>query len=287
MQENKNKRKLKILYLLDILQRKTDEKNGLTIAEIFNELYLRGIPAERKAIYSDIAALKEAGFSVEKRKTAENVTYHLLGDSLNGKDIRKICCLVQCCDFATKTEKNSLELKLSQKTTEENRARILSGMLNFHAPEQWDIQDELSQVFSSIYENKKVVFTYQGSTVRLSPYSVVSVDRSLYLVGGNKTFPDGIEFFDFSYITDMIPIDRKAETAAEVTKSENFDLRGHIETNLFIPMGKPVTLCLSVREHGLTAVLDDLAKGDAVKDSTVEYFRAIYPSAMSVAKARV
>ena len=71
MEETKNRRKIKILYLLDTLQQKTDENKGLTIPEIFDELYLKGISAERKAIYSDISALKEAGFEIQKRKTPQ------------------------------------------------------------------------------------------------------------------------------------------------------------------------------------------------------------------------
>lgn len=270
MEENKNKRKIKILYLLDILQRKTDETAGLTITEIFDELYLRGITAERKAIYSDIAALKEAGFQVEKRKTQENVTYHLLGDSLNGEDIRRLCYMLQCSDLASKTLKNNIALKLSQKTTEENRARILGGMLNFHSYEQWDIQDELKQVFDAIFENRKLSFTYRGNNIRLSPFAIASADRSLYLFGGSRSFEGGIDFFDFSYITDIIQLDRKADTVGHTTRNENFDLKAYIDENLFLPVGQTVTLTLSVPETSLTAVLDDLAKGDAVKDSNIE-----------------
>ena len=270
MEETKNRRKIKILYLLDTLQQKTDENKGLTIPEIFDELYLKGISAERKAIYSDISALKEAGFEIQKRKTQENVTYHLLGDSLNGNDIRKLAYLVGCTDFAATTEQNNLSLKLAKKTTEENRARILGAMLNFYPLSEWNIQEELTLAFDSIFEKKKVTFTYRGNTIRLSPFAIAAADRSLYLVGGSRTLKDGIDFFDFSYITDMIQLDRKAETAAVTTGSDSFDLKQYLDQNIASPIGRTVELELSVPENQLTAVLDDLAKGDAVKDSAIE-----------------
>ena len=63
-----NSRKTKILYLLEILTKMTDEQHGLTLTQIFDNLYLKGITAERKSIYSDIQALKQAGYQIKKKK---------------------------------------------------------------------------------------------------------------------------------------------------------------------------------------------------------------------------
>jgi len=46
--------KLKILYLMKILQEKTDEENTMTVNDMITELEQYGISAERKSIYDDI-----------------------------------------------------------------------------------------------------------------------------------------------------------------------------------------------------------------------------------------
>ena len=53
--------KLKLLYLLDILRKKTDEFHAITMEEILESLEVRGIHAERKSIYTDIQTLNDFG----------------------------------------------------------------------------------------------------------------------------------------------------------------------------------------------------------------------------------
>lgn len=50
--------KLKILYLMKMLQEKTDEENTMTVNDMITELERYGISAERKSIYDDIEALR-------------------------------------------------------------------------------------------------------------------------------------------------------------------------------------------------------------------------------------
>ena len=58
--------RLKPLYILDILRRKSDEAHPITAAVICKELENYGITAERKSVYSDIAALEEYGYDIIK-----------------------------------------------------------------------------------------------------------------------------------------------------------------------------------------------------------------------------
>ena len=56
--------KLKILYLLKIFNEETDETHGLKMSSIIQKLSSYGISAERKAVYSDIEALKTFGYDI-------------------------------------------------------------------------------------------------------------------------------------------------------------------------------------------------------------------------------
>ncbi len=59
------KAKVKILYLLKILQEETDVAHGLTMAQIIERLAEYGVSAERKSIYDDIKALREFDIDVK------------------------------------------------------------------------------------------------------------------------------------------------------------------------------------------------------------------------------
>ena len=53
--------KAKLLVLLHIFERKSDENHLLSVPQLAELLEKEGVPAERKSIYADIAALQEAG----------------------------------------------------------------------------------------------------------------------------------------------------------------------------------------------------------------------------------
>lgn len=56
--------KLKLLYLMKILQEKTDETHSITMQEILSELEAYGVSAERKSIYTDIECLRLYGMEI-------------------------------------------------------------------------------------------------------------------------------------------------------------------------------------------------------------------------------
>ena len=56
--------KLKILYVLDILKKYSDEQNPVTATDICGYLEEMDIPAERKSVYKDIEALIDYGYDI-------------------------------------------------------------------------------------------------------------------------------------------------------------------------------------------------------------------------------
>lgn len=65
-----NRQKLKLLYLMRMLEEETDAEQGLTMAQILERLEAQGITAERKGIYRDIEALREFGLDVRTYQRA-------------------------------------------------------------------------------------------------------------------------------------------------------------------------------------------------------------------------
>lgn len=62
---NNKKAKIKVLYLLKILQEETNAEHGLTMSQIIERLDAYGIPAERKSIYSDLDILREFDIDIK------------------------------------------------------------------------------------------------------------------------------------------------------------------------------------------------------------------------------
>ena len=61
--------KLKLIYVLDILKKYSDEEHPLNATEIAERLDKVGVSAERKAVYDDIACLEAYGCDIIKATT--------------------------------------------------------------------------------------------------------------------------------------------------------------------------------------------------------------------------
>ena len=57
-------KRAKLLLLLEYLRRHTDERHPKKLTDMLEYLSAQGIEAERKAVYADIALLRELGFDI-------------------------------------------------------------------------------------------------------------------------------------------------------------------------------------------------------------------------------
>ena len=56
--------KTKLIYILRILERFTDENHSITTAQIIEKLNELEVSADRKTLYSDISTLRELGYDI-------------------------------------------------------------------------------------------------------------------------------------------------------------------------------------------------------------------------------
>lgn len=73
----KNNAKLKILYVRDILEAHAESKRAVTMREILEQLYERGIPAERKSVSDDLRLLAVYGLPIGKTRCGRATGYFL------------------------------------------------------------------------------------------------------------------------------------------------------------------------------------------------------------------
>lgn len=98
--------KLKLLHLLRMLQKYTDEEHGLTVREMIERLNRLGISAERKSIYDDIKALEDFGLVIVKRRTT-NVAYHLIEREFELAELKLLVDAVQSSRLITEKRADS------------------------------------------------------------------------------------------------------------------------------------------------------------------------------------
>ena len=99
--------KAKLLILLELFRQKTDQDHKLTVPQIVEYLQAQGMAAERKSVYSDILALREAGYDIEQQR-GPGGGYYLAQRQFQMPELKLLVDAVQASRFIT--QKKSAEL---------------------------------------------------------------------------------------------------------------------------------------------------------------------------------
>lgn len=139
--------KLKLLYLLRILQKETDEEHYLNSQQLIERLEKYDISAERKSIYDDIARLTDFGYDIIHVKTKGGSGYYM------GSREFELAELKLLVDFI-------------HRAIQENRQISFQYM-------EWTL-------------DKKLVPRKGGARYVISPWALSWNDENYYLIGYDK-----------------------------------------------------------------------------------------------------
>lgn len=142
MAKNPNQ-KLKLLYLYQILLQKTDEEHKLGMEDLLAALARCGIEAERKSIYSDIAALQDFGLDVILQR-GPGGGYYVASRDFELAELKLLVDAIQCSRFITEKKSNEL-IKKVESLASEAQARALQRQVY--------VSDRIKTINESIYYN--------------------------------------------------------------------------------------------------------------------------------------
>ena len=115
----KEGQKLKLLTLIDIFVRETDEKHPLSVPRLVEMLRQRGIEAERKSIYADIETLKnlpDSPFDIIQRR-GRGGGYYMADTPFELAELKLLVDAVYTSKFITARKSNTLIEKLGNFTS--------------------------------------------------------------------------------------------------------------------------------------------------------------------------
>ena len=116
--------KLKILYILDYLQKNSHESKPVRAAELIAMLQNRhGIHCDRKTVYSDVAALQEYGADIVSIP-GRNGGYYIASQRFQLPELKLLIDAVQSSRFLTERKSRELIEKLCSQCNEED-ARLM------------------------------------------------------------------------------------------------------------------------------------------------------------------
>ena len=244
--------KTRILLILDILKKYTDEDHTLKAAEILKRINDEGLKCDRKTLYDDINSLVDAGVDIMHESGGG---YKLLSRDFEDAELRLLIEAVYSSKFISSQKTKVLAGKLKSLTSD-NLASSISRHI-YSADTKTPNEDVLYSVDSlsrAIQDNKQVSFEYlvwgtdkklvtKGEKTRvLSPWALIWQDQNYYLMA----YDDAAGKMKHFRVDKMrhVTVTDKNRTGRD--DFEKIDMSEYIEETFSMYGGKQETITLDV-----------------------------------------
>lgn len=192
------KQKSRILVLARIFREETDENHGLSLAQLEDRLREYGVESERKTMYNDIEALRNAGIDIIADKQARNTTYFLASREFELPELYLLANAVASSKFISKRKSFKLIRKISSLAGKHEEKRLMRQITVSDRVKSTNesIYYTINDVNEAIAEGKKISFLYfnydekkkkvyhnDKQPLVISPRALVWKDENYYVTG--------------------------------------------------------------------------------------------------------
>ncbi|WP_139652366.1 helix-turn-helix transcriptional regulator [Raoultibacter phocaeensis] len=264
------RQKLKLLYLMKMLDEETDSESGLSMTQIIAKLEVLGITAERKSIYRDIETLRDFGLDVRTYQRRP-VEYAVEDRDFAFPELLLLVDAVQSSRFLTQSKSDAL-VRSVKKLASQRQRKLLDKRL--HVEGRIKTQNEsvfknVDRIQEALSKRKKISFLYfkynaakekimqhDGERYVETPVQLVYSDGCYYLVVFNEKHDTFVHY----RVDRMDGIEVLEESAQRNEQIANFDPQ-KLESRAFgMYSGEPVSASFIVEEEAMCAVIDRFGK---------------------------
>ena len=234
--------KFKMVYLIRILERLTDEEHSLTMSKIISELEKNDVAAERKSIYSDLEALRELGYDVIGDDSGRYYGYMLGERTFELAELKLLVDSVSASKFITDKKSKALIKKLESLTSVYNAGKLERQVLVGDRVKTMNesIYINVDVIHSAIAENCQIRFKYfnytpkkeiefrrDGEFYYVSPWALIWNDENYYLIAYDSQ-DEKIKHYRVDKMTKMSLVEADREGAYEFKKLDVTEYSGHV-----------------------------------------------------------
>lgn len=187
--------KLKLLYLVKILEDYSDENHPVSTQELIGRLDAYGIHSERKSIYDDIAKLCDFGYDIIQVHSRLGGGYYLAHREFELPELKLLVDAVQSSRFITARKSRELIKKLEGKAGKYDAGKLqrqvyVAGRIK---TENESIYYNIDNIHHAIQENRQIQFLYldwnlkkemvprKNGTKTVSPWALIWREENYYL----------------------------------------------------------------------------------------------------------
>ena len=282
----RNGQKIKLLYIVDILKKYTDEDHPISANEICEKLIENGITAERKAIYDDISNLQIYGYDIVHTRTPKN-GYFLASREFELPEIYLLSDAIRSAPFISPKKSRELISKLDGMLSINQVKKREKGIYINESTKclNEEIYYNIDTISLAIEQKKKITFKYgirkldddrqiilSTKEMTVSPYALVWQDDYYYLICNYSKY-DNLLHLRVDRIRKVDITDENIRHYSEVSDyTDFFDVNDY--TNKLFGMfgGNLETVTLCCKKSILEQVADRFGDKIFIKNVTDDTF---------------
>ena len=263
--------KLKLLYLLKMLQDNTDENHPMTTQQIIDRLAAEDIKAERKSIYDDIRALQDYGYDIIAVSSRNCGGYYLASRDFELPELKLLVDAVQSSRFITTKKSRELIHKLEAMASVHDAGKLqrqvyVAGRIK---TENESIYYSVDAIHNAIQENCKISFPYLNWTYEkklsprkgkpkytVSPWALIWREENYYLVAYDSA-AGSMRHYRVDKMGTVTVLKEKREGAAMY---QDMDVNAYANSTFGMYGGKSEVVTLRFPEILIGVVLDRFGK---------------------------
>lgn len=274
--------KLKILYILQMLEEYTDEAHPMSTAEIIRRLEAVGIGCERKTIYSDIASLTDFGYDIIQVSSRRGGGYYLAGRTFELAELKLLVDVVQSSRFITPKKSRELIGKLEKLAGKHDAGKLqrqvyVAGRIK---TENESIYYSIDSIHRAIQDNRQIAFTYlewnlkkqlvpRGGRRRVSPWALIWREENYYLAAWDAG--DGV--LKHYRVDKMGSVEVLEEKREGLEQFEKQDLAAYTNRTFGMYSGEEETVTMQFPNRLVGVVLDRFGKEADIRPMADDTFR--------------
>lgn len=264
------KQKQKLLYIIKMLQEKSDESHPIKMEAILEILDHEGIKAERKSIYNDMDTLRDFGYDIMLTK-GKNGGYFLAYRDFDVAELKVLVDAVQASRFITTKKSKDLIRKITTLAGEHEAKNLKREVyvMNRIKSENEAIYYNVDKIHSAIEDNKQITFKYleysvnkeavprrNGKTYKVSPRALAWNEEKYYLIAYDAE-ADLIKNYRVDKIKDITVTE---ESRIILEKDRNFDVAEYCNRAFGMYCGDDETITVRFPNHLIGVVIDRFGK---------------------------
>lgn len=291
----KPNQKLKLVYILDIFKKYSDEENPLNAVDIVRYLSDFGIEAERKSIYSDIEALELYGCDIIR--TTIPKTGWFMGDrEFEVPEVYLLSDAVRTAKFISAKKTRELLSKLNSMLSVHQVSRRENSVY-FDSKDKCaneEIYYSIDKITNAIENKKQIKLAYLSRSfdknrdikklkkeMIINPYALTWQDDHYYLVGNHSKY-DNLIHLRLDRISAVEILESNSRHFSEVSDyTEFFDVADYTKKLFSMYSGELCDIELCCNKQITEQVFDRFSENIFIKNVTENEFNLTVKAAVS------